>query len=84
VWNNLLLHIFSEQLVKSRATAEPTRRLGSVFLPSTCFRMLWSDGLRSLLLLVVCGQSGLHGHTVCAYPGLSGLSARTIQQMSDR
>jgi hypothetical protein len=56
VLNGLLLHIFSKQLIKSRAnSAEPTRCLGSVFLPSICFTTLWSDGLRSLLLLVVCG-----------------------------
>jgi hypothetical protein len=71
VWNNLLFRIFSKQLVKSRANSvEPTRRLGSVLLPSTYFRTLWSDGLRSLLLLVVYGPSGLHKRTIYGPSGL--------------
>jgi hypothetical protein len=46
VWNDLL-HIFRKQVNKSRVDfAEPARHLESVLLPSTCFRMLWSDGLR--------------------------------------
>jgi hypothetical protein len=81
VWNNLLLQIFTKQLVKSRAaSAEPARRLGSVSLPSTCFKTLWSNSLRSLLLLVVCRPSDLHSRTVRACPGLSGLSARIIDK----
>jgi hypothetical protein len=53
MWNCLLL-IYNKQLIKSRAdSAEPIKRLVSVLLPSTYFRTLWSDGLRSLLLLVV-------------------------------
>jgi hypothetical protein len=53
-------------------------------LPSTYLRMLWSDGLRSLLLLVVRGPSDLHGRTVLACFGLSDLSARTIRHTQDR
>jgi hypothetical protein len=65
--NVLLLHISSKQLIKCRAdSAEPARHHGSVLLPSTCFRMLWSDGLRPLLLLVVCGPSSVHSRTVRA------------------
>jgi hypothetical protein len=47
VCNVLLLHISSKQLIKSRAdSTEPARHHGSDLLPSTCFRTLWSDGLR--------------------------------------
>jgi hypothetical protein len=82
MWNNLFLHIFSNQMIKSRVdSVEPARCLGSVLLHSTYFRMLWSDGLRTLLLLVVCRPSGHHSRTVLAYPELSNLSARTIQRM---
>jgi hypothetical protein len=60
VWNGLL-HIFSKQLIKSRANSiELARRLGSVLLPSSYFGTLWSDGLRLLMLFVVYGSSGLH------------------------
>jgi hypothetical protein len=49
-----------KQLIKSRAdSAESARRLGSVLLPNTYFGTLWSDSLRLLLLLVVCGPLGL-------------------------
>jgi hypothetical protein len=84
VWNNLL-DIFSKQLIKSRSNSvEPARRLGSVLLPSICFTTLWSDGLRSLLLLVVCGLSDLHNRTVRAYPGLFGLSVRIVRLTQDK
>jgi hypothetical protein len=60
MWNDFLLHIFSKHLIKSRVNSvELARCLGSVLLPSTYFRTLWSDGLRSLLLLVVCRMFGL-------------------------
>jgi hypothetical protein len=60
MWNDLLFHIFSKQLIKSRAdSAEPVRGLGSALLPSTYFRMLQSDGLRMLLLSVVRESSDL-------------------------
>jgi hypothetical protein len=84
-WNNLLFHIISKQLMKSRAdSAELTRCLGSVLLPSTCFGTLWSDGLRLLLLLVICGPFGLHSLTIRAYLGLSSLSTRTVLRTQDR
>ena len=68
VWNDRL-HIFSEQPIKIRAnSAEPAKRLGSVLLPSTCFRELWSDSLRPMLRLVVRGPSDLHCRTVCDCP----------------
>jgi hypothetical protein len=44
---------------------------------STYFRTLWSDDLRSLLLLVVRGPYNLHSE-------LFGLSARTIRPMQVR
>jgi hypothetical protein len=76
-WNDLL-HLFSKQLIKSRTdSAKSARRLGSVLLPNTCFEMLWSDGLR-LLLLVVWGLFGLHSQTVRACLGLSDLSTRIV------
>jgi hypothetical protein len=85
VWNGLVLHIFSKQLIKSRANSvELARRLGSVLLPSTYFRTLWSDTLRSWLLLVVCIPFDLHSHTVHACSRLSDLSARTVRRMQDR
>jgi hypothetical protein len=44
MWNDIL-HIFGKQLIKSRTdSTESSRRLSSVLLPNTCFRMLWSDG----------------------------------------
>jgi hypothetical protein len=71
VWNDLLLDIFSKQLIKSRAdSAKLTRRILSVLLPSTYFRTLWSDGLRLLLLLVVRGSSDLHSRTIRVTPKL--------------
>jgi hypothetical protein len=77
-------HIFSKHLIESRAnSAELGRRLSSVLLPSICFTMLWSDGLRSLLLLVVSGPSSLHSWTVYVCPGLFGLSARTVRRTQD-
>jgi hypothetical protein len=83
VWN-VLLHIFNKQLIKSRAdSVESARRLGNVLLPNTCFGTLWSDGLSLMLLLAVCGPSGLHSWTVRAYLKLSDLSTRTIQRTQD-
>jgi hypothetical protein len=53
VWNSLL-HLFSKQLIRSRTgSTEPAKHIVSVLHPSTCFRTLWYDGLRSLLLLVI-------------------------------
>ena len=73
MWNGLLLNIFSKKLIKSRIDfAKLARRLESVLLPSTYSRTLWSDDLRSLLLLVVCGPSDLHSK-------LFGLSSRTVR-----
>jgi hypothetical protein len=46
------------------------------FLPSTCFGTLWFDGLRSLLLMVVRGPSGLHDRTVRDCPRLFALVPR--------
>jgi hypothetical protein len=67
----------------SRADSdELARHLGSVLIPSTCFRMLWFDGLR-LLLLVVHGPSCLRSRTVRACPGLFDLSVRTVRHMQD-
>jgi hypothetical protein len=61
VWNDLL-HIFSKELIKSRANSvESAKRPRSVFLTSTYLSTLWSDGLLSLLLLVVRRSFGLHG-----------------------
>jgi hypothetical protein len=85
MWNNLLLYMFSKQLIKSRVdSTEPGKCLGSILLPSTCFRTLWSDDLRLLLLLVVCGPSGLHSRIVHVCPGLSSLSYQTVRQTQDR
>jgi hypothetical protein len=85
VWNSLLLHVFSKQLIKSRVdSAESARRLGSVLLPNTCFGTLWSDGLRLLLLMVVRRPSDLHSWTVRSFPGLPGLSTRTVRRPQDR
>jgi hypothetical protein len=85
VWNDLILHIFIKQLIKSRATfTELARCLRSILFPSTCFRMLWSDRLRSLLLLVFRGPSVLHNQIVYACPGLSSLSAKTVRCMQDK
>jgi hypothetical protein len=54
MWNDLLLHIFSKQLIKSRGdTVELAKCLGGVLPPRTHFRTSWFDGLRLLLLLVV-------------------------------
>jgi hypothetical protein len=53
-------------------------------LPNTCFGTLWSNGLRLLLLLVVCGLSCLHSRTVRACPGLSGLSTWIVCHPRDR
>ena len=84
LWNNLF-HIFSKQLINSRAnSAEPVRRLKSVLLPNICFGTLWSGSLRLLLLLVVCGPSGLHSRIVRGCLGLSGLSTRIVRRMQDR
>ena len=78
MWNELLLNIFSKKLIKSRIDfAELARRLESVLLPSTYFRTLWSDDLRSLLLLVVRGPSDLHSK-------LFGLSSRTVRHTQVR
>jgi hypothetical protein len=86
VWNDLL-HIFSKQLIKSSGdSTESAIRLRSILLPNTCFGTLWSDGLRLLLLLVVCGSSSLHSRTVRACLGLSGPSTQTVwhTRVSDR
>jgi hypothetical protein len=62
MWNGLLLHIFSKPLITSRVdSAKVARRPESILLPNTYLGTLWSHGLRSLLLLVVRGPSGLHG-----------------------
>jgi hypothetical protein len=54
---NILLHLFSKQLVRSRTdSTESAKRLVGVLHPSTCFRTLWYDGLRSLLLLVIADR----------------------------
>jgi hypothetical protein len=83
MWNDLI-HILGKQLIKSKSDSiESARRLGSVSLPNTYFGTLWSDGLRLLLLLVVCGLSGLQSRTIRACLGLSGLSTRTIRCMQD-
>jgi hypothetical protein len=63
---------------------EPARCLGSVLLHSIYFTTLWSDGLRSLLLLVVYGLFGLHNQTARACPIMFGLSARTVRLMHNR
>jgi hypothetical protein len=86
VWNDLL-HIFGKQLIKTRVdSAESARHLESVLLPNTCFGTLWSDGLRFLLLLVICGPSDLHSRTVRVCLGLSGLSTRSsgVCRIGDR
>jgi hypothetical protein len=69
MWNDLL-HVFSKKLIKNSVdSAESARRPGIVLLPSNYLRTLSSDGLRSLLLLIVLGPSSLHGQTIRAYPG---------------
>jgi hypothetical protein len=83
VWNGLL-HIFGKQLTKSRAdSTESSRRLSSILFPNTCFRTLWSDGLR-LLLLTVCGPSDHYSRTVRSYLGLFSLSTWTVRYTHDR
>jgi hypothetical protein len=68
VWNDLLLLIFSKKLINSRVdTVEPSRHPRGVFFPHTYFRMLWFDGLRSLLLLVDPGPSDLHSRTSTSF-----------------
>jgi hypothetical protein len=52
--------MFSKQLIKSITDfVELAKRPRSVLLPSTYFRTLWFDSVRSLLLLVVCGPFDL-------------------------
>lgn len=63
---------------------ELARLLGSVLLPSTYFGTLWSNGLRLLLLRVVCGPSSLHSWSVLDCPRVSGLSTQTVRRMQDR
>jgi hypothetical protein len=51
------------------------RSCRTTFFISTYLRTLCSNGLRSMLLLVVRGPFDLHGWTVHACPGLSDLSS---------
>jgi hypothetical protein len=84
-WSIFLINVFSKQLIKSRVySIEPARRLGRVLLPSTYLRTLWSNSLRSMLLLVVCIPSCLRSRTVHACLGLPDLSARTVWHTQHR
>jgi hypothetical protein len=75
-------------LTRSWSKVGPTLSSRPDVLKVFCFLVptlgMWFDGLRSLMLLVICEPSGLYSRTACVSSILFDLSARTVQRTQGR